>query len=93
MSIRGGLTQSEEPIADWNDFIVQNSTGGLNLVLTNPEGNLLIKGAINENQASPLSPTLSSFIVQNSTGNVVAYVNSTGGLFLTGNLTRFAELD
>ena len=79
--------------ADTNDFIVQNSSGGLNLVITNPEGNLLIKGSISENQASPLSPTLSSFIIQNSTGSVVAYVNSTGGLFLTGNLTRFAEMD
>jgi len=59
----------------------------------NPEGNLLIKGAINENQDSPLSPTLNSFIIQNSTGSVVAYVNSTGGLFLTGTLTQFAELD
>ena len=69
------------------DFVIQNSTGGLNLVITNPEGNLLIKNALTQNQGT-LSPTLSSFIIQNNTGKTVAYVNSTGGLFLIGSLTQ-----
>ena len=58
------------------------------LVPTNPEGNLLIKGTLAQNQASPLSPTLSSFIVQNKTGATVAYINSTGFMFVTGALTE-----
>ena len=72
--------------ADTNDFIVQNSSGGLNLVITNPEGNMIIKNSLTESQSS-LNATLKSFIIQNSTGSTVAYVNSTGGLFLTGALT------
>ena len=70
-----------------NDFIVQNSSGGYNLVITNPEGNLLIKNSLTQNQGT-LSPTLSSFVVQNNTGATVAYVNSTGGLFLVGSLAE-----
>ena len=57
------------------DFVIQNSTGGLNLVITNPEGNLLIKNALTQNNPS-LSPTLSSFIIQNNTGKTVAYVKN-----------------
>jgi len=88
MDIKGTLTQNQEPpTADYNEFIIQNSSGGLNLVITNPEGNLLIKNVLTQNQPS-LSPTLRSFIIQNNTGATVAYVNSTGGLFLTGSLTE-----
>ena len=32
-----------------------------------------------------------SFIIQNSTGRTVAYVNSSGGLFLTGSLTQSVQ--
>ena len=104
MNIKGTSTQNTEPTADANDFLVQNSTGGLNLVITcqkskisehsknlrflmNPEGNMLIKNTLNQNLGA-LSPTLNSFIIQNNTGQVVAYVNNTGGLFLTGTLTE-----
>ena len=87
LNIKGALTQNAEPTAGTRDFTIQNSTSGLNFVITNPEGNMRIKGYLNENQPSPLSPTLKSFIIQNKTGNVISYVNSTGSLFLTGTLT------
>ena len=80
--------RNTELISDANDFVMQNSTGGLNLVLTQPEGNLLIKDPLAQNQNSPLSPTLNSFVIQNKTGAVVAYVNSSGGMHLTGALTE-----
>ena len=62
-NIKGTLTQDAEPTADTNDFVIQNSTGGLNLVLTQPEGNLLIKDPLVQNQNSPLSPALNSFVI------------------------------
>ena len=86
-NIKGTLTQDAEPTADTNDFVIQNSTGGLNLVLTQPEGNLLIKNSLNQNQGG-LSPTLNSFVVENRSRQVVAYVNSTGGMYITGALTE-----
>ena len=92
MRVKGVLAQNAEPTTDANDFVVQNSTGGLNLVITNPEGNMIIKNSLTESQPS-LNATLKSFIIQNSTGSTVAYVNSTGGLFLTGALTESVLFD
>lgn len=87
MRISGFMTQNTTPTVDTNDFIVQDPNGELNLVITNPEGNLLVKELLIQNQ-SYLSPTPNSFIIQNKTGTTVAYVNSTGSLFLVGNLTQ-----
>ena len=63
ISLKVALTQNAEPTAGTKDFTIQNSTSGLNLVITNPEGNLRIKGSLNEIQPSPLSPALKSFII------------------------------
>jgi len=87
VNIKGFLTQNITLIADDNDFVVENESGGLNLVITNPEGNMLIKGSLNENQ-DLLIPTPNSFIIENKTGAIVVYVNSTGSLFLRGKLTE-----
>ena len=43
------------------------------------------RGGLNENQIT-LIPTPNSFIIQNIAEEVVAYVNSTGSLFLKGTL-------
>ena len=87
LNIKGSLTENTIPSGDANDFIIQNSTGGENAVLFNPSGNLHPKRDILQNQQT-LSPTLGAFVIQNSTGATVAYVNSTGSLFLTGTLTE-----
>ena len=88
VNIKGVLIEGIEPISDEDDFIVQNSSNGLNLVITNPEGIMLLKGNLNQNLNSSLIPTLNSFIIENSSRKVVSYVNSTGSLFLTGALTQ-----
>ena len=75
MNIKGTLTSNAEPTSGTKDFVIQNSTGGLNLVITNPAGNLLIKNSLTQNQ-NALSPTFSSFIIQNNTGRTVAYVKN-----------------
>ena len=85
VNILGTLTQNTQPTADVDDFVIENSSGGLNLVITNPEGNMIIKNNLVEGQGG-LSPTLNSFIVENSSAQVVAYVNNTGGLYLTRTL-------
>jgi len=92
LDIIGTLTQNTEPTADDNDFIIQNLTQGLNAVITNPQGNLLIKQTIQQNLGT-LSPTLNAFIIQNNTGTSVAYFNSTGSLFLVGSLTEQVSFD
>jgi hypothetical protein len=90
VNIKGILSQNAVPSPDSNDFVIQNSTGGVNAVLKNPQGNLQLKGVLSEGN-SGLSPTLSSFVIQNSTGATVAYFNSTGSLHLVGTLTQNVE--
>jgi hypothetical protein len=87
LRINGNLTQNIVAEADGDDFVIQDSAGGVNVVVTNPEGNMQIKGVLNENQ-SMLLPTPNSFIIQDKNGNAVAYVNDDGSLFLKGTLTN-----
>jgi len=74
-------------LADENDFIIENENSSLNLVVTNPEGNLQIKGSLNENR-SELSPSNNSFVIKDKDGDVVGYIDSGGSLFLSGTLTE-----
>lgn len=92
LKIKGSLIQGLPPIADENDFAVQNSTNGLNAVITNPEGGMMIKEFLYENQ-NELAPTPNSFIIENKEGSYAAYINSTGSLFLKGILTENAIFD
>ena len=87
--IKGSLTQgigNLDMFKDENDFAIQNETTVL-VLITNPEGNVLVSGSLNENQ-SLLIPTPNSFIIQNKNREAVAYVNRTGSLFLSGVLTE-----
>lgn len=86
LDIKGMLIQNITPIADEDDFSIQGSDENLNFVIANPEGNAIIKGILSENNGK-LTPTPNSFIIQDErTNETVAYVNSTGSLFLKGNL-------
>tara|TARA_B100001971_G_C17849481_1_gene362638 strand:- start:101 stop:598 length:498 start_codon:yes stop_codon:yes gene_type:complete len=85
LEIKGNLTQ--DILADENDFIIKDIDDSLNLVVTNPEGNLQIRGSLNKNEGV-LNPGPDSFVIKNKNGEVVAYVNSTGSLFLSGTLAE-----
>lgn len=91
MKIRGVLTQNTEPISNPNDFGVQGPEGNLNLVITT-KGDLMIKGNLYENQSN-LIATPNSFIIQNKTEAIVAYINSTGNLFLAGAFGENASFE
>ena len=85
LNIKGNLIQNAS--IDENDFVIEGENNSFNLVVTNPEGNLQIKGSINEDEGA-LNPGPDSFVVINKGGGVVAYVNSTGSLFLRGTLSE-----
>ena len=85
VDIRGNFT--EGVTADSDDFVIDGLNNSPNLVITNPEGNLGISGSLIENRTE-LSPADNSFIIKDKDGNVVAYVDSTGSLFLKGILTE-----
>lgn len=86
VKIKGNLTENAVDVAE-NNFIVYNSSNGVNLIVYNPSGNMYIKGAINEN-LSILNPEPNSFIIQNNNGDAVAYISDNGSIFLRGMLTE-----
>ena len=90
LEIKGNLTQ--DILADENDFIIKDIDDSLNLVVTNPEGNLQIRGSLNKNEGV-LNPGPNSFVIKNKNGEVVAYVNSTGSLFLSGALAESVSFE
>ncbi len=87
INLKGNLTQGIFMEADENDFVIEDAEGLLNLVVKSPEGNVMLKGSLNENQ-SELLPAPNSFIIQNRNGEIVAYINSSGSLFLKGALSE-----
>lgn len=90
--IKGNLTQNAAVGFDGDDFIIQDSAGITNVVVTNPEGNMHIKGILNESQGL-LEPTPNSFVIQDRNGNAVAYFDGNGSLLLKGTLTENSLLD
>jgi len=90
VEIKGSLIQNVS--VDQDDFIIEDANKSLNLVVTNPEGDLYIADSLNEN-ISKLIPGNNSFIVKNKNDEVVAYVNGSGSLFLTGTLTESVSFE
>ena len=89
LDIKGNLTENATIANDGNDFMVQDFEGTINLLITNPEGNMLIRGFLSENQ-SKLAPGVNSFIIQNSLGEAAAYADGDGNVFLRGVLKENA---
>lgn len=90
LETKGMFFQNMTPSADENDFLIQGLNETLNMVIVNPEGKVMIKGILNEEQGK-LMPTPNSFIIQDErTNETVAYVNSTGSLFLKGKLRELS---
>ena len=87
--IRGNLTENITLANDGNDFMIQVPDGTISMLITNPEGNMLTRGFLNENQ-SILVPGPNSFIIEDSLGEVVGYVDANGSMFLKGVLEENA---
>lgn len=88
--IKGTLQQNSNPIpTDDDEFMVKDSSGNYIAVMNLVTGNMLIKGNLFENQAS-LNPSDSTndFVVADTSGNVVSYIDESGNLRLKGALTQ-----
>lgn len=75
------------PTASANDeFRVQNSGGTDVAIIDATNGNMSIKGLLYENQET-LSPSGGDdFIIKDSSGNVIAYIDEEGNVYLKGSL-------
>ncbi|MCK4291711.1 MAG: right-handed parallel beta-helix repeat-containing protein [Planctomycetes bacterium] len=92
--LKGTLTESTTPTATANDeFRVQDSNSVDVAIIDANEGNMYIHGALYENLRAqtppqPLEPPEGSddFIIRNSSGAVIAYIDASGNLYLKGEL-------
>lgn len=88
--LKGTLQQNSnpQPTAD-DEFIFKDSSGNNAAIVNLITGNMIIKGILQENQASLLpSASSSDFIVKASNGNVVAFIDESGNFYLKGALTQ-----
>ncbi len=85
LNIKGNLAENADLASDENDFAIE-SLIGIGAAVKNPEGDLLLKGSLNEN-LDELIPTPNSFIIQNRDGQPVAYFSGSGSMFLKGSFT------
>ncbi|MCK4293108.1 MAG: metallophosphoesterase [Planctomycetes bacterium] len=86
--LKGTLTTGVDPLEEdpeYDELRVQDSDGYDVAIIDGMTGDMYIKGSLNENQdMSTLSPE--GFIIKNSNGDVVAYIDDSGDLYLEGNL-------
>lgn len=89
--LKGTLTQETTPTATANDeFRVQDVNGVDVAIIDTTNGEMYITGEKHEGQdMSLLSPE--GFIIKNSDGDVVAYIDDSGELYLTGKLYQNAN--
>lgn len=86
MWILGVLDENTAHSISGNDEFIVNYNSDDVFILDYTNGNLYIDENIYENQTS-LTPTADSFIIKDG-ATIVAYINKTGSMFLTGTLTQ-----
>jgi len=84
VTIKGILYESNTtPPSGNDDFIIQNSTADWVAWIDGPTGSMYLAGTMTDGQAS-VTPPVNSFIIQNSGGTNVSYIDSNGNLGLIG---------
>ena len=88
--LKGTLQHTNNPSITVDDeFIFKDKDGKVVAVLNLITGNMFIAGDKFENQPtlSP-SPASNDFIVKDSNGNVIGYIDESGNFYLKGSLTQ-----
>lgn len=83
--LTGTLTQSGTPTASGSDeFRIQNSVGTDVAIINQSTGNMVISGSASTEQTNFASA--SHFVVKDDSGNVIAYIDTSGNLYLKGKV-------
>jgi len=67
-----------------NDIFRVETSGGTCLMTANCYARLRFTGTVSEDNKAYCTPPANSFIIQDSSGNCVAYIDSSGNLWLRG---------
>jgi hypothetical protein len=85
--LKGTLTVNTTPSTTENDeFRIKNSTGFNVALIDLTDGDMVIKGSKYEEQTSMTGA--SNFIVKDSNGDAVAYIDISGNLYLKGKIYK-----
>ncbi|MBI2208069.1 hypothetical protein HYU50_01085 [Candidatus Woesearchaeota archaeon] len=89
--LKGSLSQGipNPPITNDDEFIFKDRDNNAVTVVNLVTGDMFIKGSLFENQES-LNPSAASndFIVKDSSGNILSFIDETGNFYLKGALTQ-----
>jgi hypothetical protein len=87
--LKGVLSANSNPAAsDADEFIVKNSNGVIVAIINFNTGNMDIKGNLLANQDFLIPNSNSNFVVKDSSGTSIDYIDDSGNFFLKGNLTQ-----
>jgi hypothetical protein len=82
------LNPNPQPTAD-DEFILKDSGGNSVAIVNLVTGNMIIKGDLYQDQPTLTpSPSSNDFIVKDSSGEVVSYIDESGNFYLKGTLTE-----
>jgi subtilisin family serine protease len=84
--LRGTLLQNQTSYPSLNGIKIRNSAGTVVAALDRENGDMRISGQCHEFQNSPLTPTNANWVIKDSDGAVQAYLNSTGHLYMLGEV-------
>jgi|GEM_PF-2046738 len=86
LALKGTLQQRpNRPPSGHDEFRFQDSEGEEVAIIDATDGNMYIDGQKNEDQVQ-LNPPANSFIIKNRDGEVVAYIDVSGNVYLTGKV-------
>ncbi|MGD2095648.1 MAG: S8 family serine peptidase, partial [Phycisphaerales bacterium] len=84
LCLSGTLTeQSSCTLTGYSGLKIRNTSNNVIAIINASNGNMYISGKCYKNQGF-LSPSNSKFTVKNDNGDVIAYINNSGNLYLKG---------
>ncbi len=86
LDIEGTITQSSVGTPNGTDFIIENSGPSTVAWIDDVNGNMRIAGTVTDDTKSYCTPPANSFVVRDSSGNCVSYIDSSGNVWLRGRL-------
>jgi len=86
VDLEGNVYMNGAGTATGNDFLIKNKAGTTKAWVDNVNGTLMIAGGVTQKQGTYCTPPANSWIVRSKAGNCVAYIDTSGNLWLRGTL-------
>jgi len=88
--LKGTLIENTTPIRSrYYGFRVEDSSGADVAIIDTVTGNMYIAGSLYQEQE--MFPASEDFVIRNSSGSIVAYIDGSGHMYLKGRLYQSAE--